>query len=633
MRLSASKTLTSAFLFEDTKRKRDDKTLLKDGLRTTSRILYAAGGLHDKHLSIAYSDGKSENTIGGRTVFLDSDVVMQPRAGFTDIDLRNDVLIGSALVGANSKLTADAKFYDTLVEEDENIKRIYQTAEFRASEIRVETKAPGLVPYLDMRADYYTDPDLIGYLNEAVEAEETSADTACALLNNAMLHRGSAEAVDMGVYTEAVNEAVGLLERCEKSQQRHTEATAIVEWFKEMFDPEQPPPPPQGGGGDGDDESEGDDENENPSGGGQGQGDGEGDGEPQDGDGEGQPGNGQPGIAEANAKFDKEMSVMAGVMETETGGTKAVEATQNAKGRGADGKLKPNAPGCQGMEIGEDCPANGWGDEVEPAGLTVKPVSQGSKERYDEIVSETRVQTRALVNKLSWTANEPTIQDYGYRSGDLDEGGLTNLFIGDPRPAVFCKTEVFARPDVAIGIMVDESGSMGGEPIESARKIAVMLTEAFRQIAGTRVRVWGHTTGSGGSDICEVLTYVTAQHSVPHGISTMRARSGNIDGAALRYAAQELVKFDSDAQRRILFCISDGMPSGGQENGVDYNRRKAEEARRSGVEVFGIGIENAYSPEVGERLFGKDAFCILPDTETAGTVIGAFVTRTVNRLR
>jgi len=179
--------------------------------------------------------------------------------------------------------------------------------------------------------------------------------------------------------------------------------------------------------------------------------------------------------------------------------------------------------------------------------------------------------------------------------------------------------------------MVDESGSMSGANIHAAQRTAIMLTEAFKQVSGTRVRVWGHTTGQHYYDECLILPYVTVENPTPYGLAKMKARSGNIDGAALWYAAQELVKYDSDAERRILFCISDGLPSGGQEDGVEYNRRKAEAARKMGVEVFGIGIMNAYTPQVGEKLFGKDAFCIFPDVESAGQVIGAFITRAVNR--
>jgi len=614
--------------------KTDEKTLLKDGLRTVSRILYAAGGLHDKHLSVAYSDGKSENQIGNRVVNLDSDVVLRPREGFTDYDVRNDVLVGAALVGANAKLTADAKYHDSLEEDDENIKRIYQSTEFRASEMRVENEAPGLVPYLDTRSDYYVDDQFVQMLNQAAQEPETHSEVACALLNNALLHRNAGEVIDMGVYAEAVNEAVGRLERCEQSKVRHEESKAIVEWFREMFDPEPPPPPPSGGG-DGDDDQDSDQDDQQGSGGQGGSGGGNGkpgdqesDGDDQDGEGDGQgEAPAKPDMSGANKKFDKELSAVSGQVENETGKSKAVQAVTGQPEK-RDGQV---SDGQRGVEIGEDSPCNGWGDEVEPAETKITAVMVGQADQYEEIKSEVRVGIRALVNKLAWTAQLPTMTEHGYRSGDLDEGALSNLFLHDPLPAVFQRTEITARPDVAVGIMVDESGSMSGKKIQAAKRVAVMLTEAFNQIAGTRVRVWGHTTDDWGK-ICEVMPYVTAQNKCPYGLAKMQARNGNIDGAALWYAAQELAKFDADAERRILFCISDGLPSGGQEDGVEYNRRKAEASRNMGVEVFGIGILNAYTPQVGERLFGKDAFCVFPDVESAGQVIGAFITRVVNRL-
>ena len=634
-RFSASKVITSMFGF-DRPDNQDGKSLLKDGLRTVSRVLYAAGGLHDKHLSVAYSDGQSVNEVGGRVVYLDSDVVLKPRQDFQDYDVRNDVLVGSALVGANAKLTADAEFYDSLQEEDENIKRIYQSTEFRASEMRVENEAPGLAPYLDTRSDYYVDDKFVQMLNDAVQQPETHSEVACALLNNALLHRNAGNVIDMGVYTEAVNEAVGRLERCDKSQVRHQESTEIVNWFREMFDPEPPPPPPSGGGGDEDEDQDqqegqgggGDEDQDQQEGESSNGGSGDSDG---DGDSDGQPNEqpAKPDMSGANKKFDKELTAVSGEVNNETGNSKAVKSVCGQPGNGKD----EASEGERGLEIGEEMPCNGWGDEVEPASTEVNPIAKGSQKRYEEIRSDVRVGIRALVNKLAWTAQLPTMTEHGYRSGDLDEGALSNMFLNDPLPAVFQRTEIMARPAVAVGIMVDESGSMSGEKIEAAQRVTVMLTEAFNQVAGTRVRVWGHTAGVKTiSNDCQIIPYVTAQHKSPHGISTMQARCGNIDGAALWYAAQELAKYDADAERRILFCISDGLPSGGQEDGVAYNRRKAEAARNLGVEVFGIGILNAYTPQVGEMLFGKDAYCIFPDVESAGQVIGAFITRVVNRL-
>ncbi|MBS1722529.1 MAG: VWA domain-containing protein [Armatimonadetes bacterium] len=657
MRKTASQTLTGMFAWDKADRQ-DKQALLKDGLRTVSRVLYAAGGLHDKHLSVAYSTGASENSVGGRVVFLDSDILLQDKPGF-DEDASNDVLVGSALVGANVKLTADAEVYSDVnaTEKDENVKRVYNTTEFRAAEKRIEDEAPGLADYLDNRADYYLDPELVQALNDAAASEETSSEVACALLNNAMLHRGSAAQVEMGPYTEAVNEAIGRLERPDNSTARHETAQEVVAWFKELFDPEEPPPPPQGGGGD-DDQDENDDQQESQGGGGSGQsgeGDNEGEpdeneGEPNDGDnpdgdgdkesdadnGDGKPKPAGPDMSEANSKFDKEMTVVQGTVENETGDSKAVVAIAGKPDDGdGDGDGKPGGA----VDIGDDQPSDGWGDEVEPIAVRVEPHQRGNHASYEALKNELAVPIRSLFNKVSWTAQLPTMTEHGYRSGDLDEGGLSNLFIGDPRPAVFQRTEVFSRPDVVVGVMVDESGSMGGPKVEAAKRVATILIEAFRKVAGTRIRLWGHSTAweggryYEGAELCVIYPYHTVADSDLSGVPGMKGRANNMDGAALWYAAQQLMLHDSDAQRRILFCVSDGAPGGGPVDGVEYNFRKAEAARKLGVEVYGVGIQNAYNEQTGTRLFGKEAFCILPDVESAGTVIGAFLTRTVNRLR
>ena len=693
MRHSISKVFTGMFGWDN--KVETPTEALKDGLKTVSRILYAAGGLHDKRLSVAYSDKNSANMLSKNIVYLDSDVVLSGRKGYQTYDLRNDVLIGAALVGANAKLTANADYYEDLRENDEDIKRVYESTEFRASEMRVETEAPGLVEYLDARADYYAAPELMEQLQECASMEETHSSVACALLNNLLVHRSLADSVNMGVYNDVVNEAFGRLERCTDSRTRHEEAINVVNWFRETFDQEpEPEPEPEDneddkepedqeqcqdcqdsgkdktekdndtdkedegegnndtdkeaegeGNNDTDKEAEGEGNNNTDS-------DGKSDGEPkndsnengesssqdnssesnkqdgnsEDSNGTNQPAKAKPDLSEWNQQIAKEFTMISGDVNPDTGDCKAVRA------------LRAPQPGDAGeepgsVEIGEEQPCNGWGDEVEPASLRVDKIPDSNIEKYNSIKAEVLVGIRALVNKLSWTTQKPAMTEHGYRSGDLDEGSLSNLFISDDFPAVFQRTEVFNRPEVAVGIMVDESGSMHGPKIIAARKTAIMLSEAFRQISGTRVRVWGHTTEPHWDvNECLVIPYMTHEHQKPYSLAALDARSGNIDGAALWYAAQELAKHDNDAERRILFCISDGLPSGGQEDGVAYNRRKAEAARQIGVEVFGIGIQNAYTPEVGEALFGKDAFCIFPDVESAGQVIGAFITRTVNKM-
>jgi hypothetical protein len=534
---------------------------------------------------------------------------------------------------------------------------MYYGAEFQAADARVDVEAPGLGTYLDSRGDYYLPPEVVKELGEAATNEQTHSDVACALLTNLLMHREAAKQIERGVYDEAVREGFARVAQCQDSPARLREVKALREWFKEMFDPEEPPPPPQGGGDDedeqepqdqdeqeqepqeGDDEQDGkpEDGGDDPQNGDQGDDDGEGnpdddgqpeDGDQQDGDGAGdgdQEGeNGKPKLSDhgkpikldkSGEAIDAELSLIQGEVE----GNEEVQAAIQLAGED------------QGLDEGEECPAVGWADEVEP--WTVRSEQAKPADGYAEVVSAMTAQIRALVNKLQFTTDTPHVHEYGYRSGELDEGGIDKLFMGDRNPAVFMQTEVFERPPISVGIMVDESGSMSSNHnYEQARKVAVLLTEAFAQVAGVRIRVWGHSTDWGDTDTI-VYEYVTATNgglANKSRLAGISARSGNYDGAALGFAADQLALHDADCDRRILFCISDGLPGGG-EDGVTFNRYKAEQARRNGVEVYGIGVQNAYDAVRGAGLFGPNMFCVLDDVESAGAVISSFIVRMVNR--
>lgn len=588
--------------------------------------MYAAGGLSGRSLKVAYSDGKTSNQLDQRTVFLDPNVVTNTREGY-GYDEVNDVLCGAALLGANSKLTADADTFNSATKlEDEWVKRMYYGSEFQAADARVDAEAPGLGTYLDARGGYYLTPEVASELSGAAADPQTSSDVACALLSNLLMHREAANAVERGVYDEAVREAYGRLAQCAGSSARLSEAKNLREWFKELFDVEQePPPPPPPCGGESEDEQDAKPEDQDEQEGGQ-EGEDEQDAQPDEGD---QDGEGEPELSDegepvklglTGEAIDKELSLIQGdAVEVELKDGGSMDDVMAVCGEG------------QALEEGEDEPANGWGDQAEP--WSVRVVDTPKRAGYESMVAELQPQIRVLVNKLQFTTQTPHVQEYGYLSGDLDEGGIEKLFLGDRHPAVFMQTEVFERPPIAVGLMVDESGSMNSsEKYIQARKVATMLAEALAQVPGVRIRIWGHSSEGYHQD-CTVYEYITATNGGLAGRSKLAgisARGENYDGAALGYAAEQLNLHDADCDRRILFCISDGMPSGGTD-GVTYNRFKAEQARRSGVEVYGIGVAGAYNETRGAELFGPNMFCVLSDVASAGSVISSFIVRMVNR--
>lgn len=117
---------------------------------------------------------------------------------------------------------------------------------------------------------------------------------------------------------------------------------------------------------------------------------------------------------------------------------------------------------------------------------------------YARITKDAQGITRAVLASLQFRRSAPACPLPGMLSGDLDEGSLDKLALREEHPAIFERREVAALPDVAIAILVDESGSMGcgsaGRPrFQSARLVCTALVEAFSRLRGLNLMVFGHT--------------------------------------------------------------------------------------------------------------------------------------------
>lgn len=170
-------------------------------------------------------------------------------------------------------------------------------------------------------------------------------------------------------------------------------------------------------------------------------------------------------------------------------------------------------------------------------------------------------------------------------------------------------------PELAVGLLLDESGSMsGGDRVTYARATAIILYDFCRAL-GIPVMVYGHSTGYTRSGNCVDL-YSYAEFDDIDGDDRYRmmdisARSSNRDGAALRYVAERLSKRPEEI--RMLILVSDGQPAD-----VGYVGSAAEEDLR--------GIKREYTKKgilfvaaaIGddkaniERIYG-DAFLDITD--------------------
>jgi len=219
---------------------------------------------------------------------------------------------------------------------------------------------------------------------------------------------------------------------------------------------------------------------------------------------------------------------------------------------------------------------------------------------------------------------------HGMEEGDLDEGSLHKIPQNNNR--VFSQRTQVSKPDIAITLLIDLSGSMSiKDKYADARNVAIAMTEALKDLKGVHLTVLGHTANFDELDYinetknhglgynfdiikkgCTVLIseLYGRNHKNPYALTAIRPCSDNFDGYAVEYAAKVQLAAYPEAKQKLVFVISDGNPC----NGPKHMRESVDNVRRSlGTQVYGIGVSNAYSEKEGTELYGPGYSVVLDD--------------------
>lgn len=144
---------------------------------------------------------------------------------------------------------------------------------------------------------------------------------------------------------------------------------------------------------------------------------------------------------------------------------------------------------------------------------------------------------------------------------------------------------------LAVGLLVDESGSMSwGDRITHAKKTAIVLYD-FCQSLQVPITIYGHSTGGSGVELYSYAEFDSIDTSDRYRLMDMSARGGNRDGAALRFVAEHLAK--RPEKQKLLIIISDGQPADtgyyGTEAEADLRGIKKEYSKK-GIKLFAAAI-------------------------------------------
>lgn len=164
------------------------------------------------------------------------------------------------------------------------------------------------------------------------------------------------------------------------------------------------------------------------------------------------------------------------------------------------------------------------------------------------------------------------------------------------------------RPELAVFVLVDKSGSMVGPKMEEARN-AALAVYLLCQKTGLPVSVYAHNE-RGDVNLISCAEFFSHDKKDAQRIAGLKAGGSNRDGFAIRFAAKRLLSCGS--KNSLLLIISDGRPSASGYFGpaADRDTRDAvTEAIKKGISVITVAIgdcandiRHVYrSPENGER--------------------------------
>jgi len=187
---------------------------------------------------------------------------------------------------------------------------------------------------------------------------------------------------------------------------------------------------------------------------------------------------------------------------------------------------------------------------------------------------------------------------HGCRYGLLDTTKLAEAYQGVPQ--VYIRKGVVKTSNLAICILIDESGSMGGRKIVAARDAAVLLNEAFSGVPGIDLFIYGHTAdilpnGSEYYGAVDITIYKEPNSGgADYNLSRISAKDENRDGLAILDVVNRLRSFTSEYC--IMFVISDGEPSAVGYRGFsaikDTRLRINDVESKYNTDIVGICIEN-----------------------------------------
>ena len=221
--------------------------------------------------------------------------------------------------------------------------------------------------------------------------------------------------------------------------------------------------------------------------------------------------------------------------------------------------------------------------------------SEESPSAYKDSVSRIKRYIPSVSKILRGHCREYRLVHRSMRSGILDTNKLSEAFQGVP--TVYLREGRVKTDKVAVCVLIDESGSMSGRRIESARDAAILINEAIGSLPNVELFIYGHSGDIKRSISTEIFIYREKGYTPKFSLGSVKALSENRDGVAILETAKRVRSQTSNPC--LFFILSDGAPSARDYSGksaIDHVKDCVVKAERLGFCVIQVCINHSYDP-------------------------------------
>ena len=248
-------------------------------------------------------------------------------------------------------------------------------------------------------------------------------------------------------------------------------------------------------------------------------------------------------------------------------------------------------------------------------------VSPEYMEAYQQVAPPLLLLSKRLQKQVSQQLKD-------YKSG----GKLDNLPMGkriNIRNAVHNDGRIFYkrngpndRADLAVAVLNDEICSMSSfDRITYARAASIILHDFCKSLE-IPIAIYGHTEDY-EVELYSYAEFDSLDNKDPYRLMDMSSRSGNRDGAAIRFVAERLLQRPETV--RLLFIISDGQPAADGYQGTEAEadiRGIKQEYTRKGIRFIAAAI-GSDKPNI-HRIYG-DCFLDITNLEKLPISLGKLI--------